>query len=189
MEKGDFPRVTWNEVVDHFVKELRIDAEWMHRDDENEVLSWWPGFLRQEIRADAQGDFSPDSTDNWIRVTVSTKIAEADPDTATKLTTDFADSYFLGGFFHRDGVIEMSSSLMLNPLCRGLLDWLHNAALIQATVAHELAGEWLDMPGVEILVSEHPTNGTRWQPDELLQIFGGNEFTLDLGSLARSWFP
>lgn len=178
-----FPPVTWDEVVDHFVKELRTDTEWMDLSPEAKVLSWWPGFLRQEIRVGAEGNYSPDSTENWIRVTVSTKIAKTDPDTATRLVKEFADSYFLGGFFHFDGVIQMSRSLVLNPLCRELLHWLHNAALIQASVAHEMAAEWLDTPGLEMLVSEHPVNGTRWKLDELLEFFMGSEFSASLGSL------
>lgn len=180
---GTFPKVTWNEVMQHFIRELRIDSEWMYIPDNEEVLSWWPGFLRQDIRADASGDYDPNSTDNWIRVTVSTKIAKTDAENATRLVGEYAEYFSLGGLFHRDGIIELSTSLMLNPLCRDLLHWLHNAALIQATVAHELAGEWLDTPNIDILVTQHPLNGTRWQPDELLQIFGGSDFTLDLGSL------
>ena len=59
-----------------------------------------------------------------------------------------------------------------------MLTAFHQAALIQATVAHEVANNHRSTPGVTILSSAHPQSGPRREPDELLAIYSGDVCSL-----------
>jgi hypothetical protein len=55
-----------------------------------------------------------------------------------------------------------------------MLTAFHQAVLIQATVAHEVASNYRATPGVTVLDSSHPQSGPRHKPDELLAIYSGD---------------
>jgi hypothetical protein len=59
-----------------------------------------------------------------------------------------------------------------------MLAAFHQAALIQATVAHEVASNRRATPGVTIMASSHPQAGPRNEPDELLAIYSGDVCSL-----------
>jgi hypothetical protein len=61
-----------------------------------------------------------------------------------------------------------------------LLDRFHIAALIQATVAHQLAEAYGSQSGVTVLSSVHPRSGARHEPDELLQIYASDTITIPI---------
>lgn len=171
-----FPQVTWAEVHDHFKSRLSIDKQWSVSDQSS--LTWWPWFLKQRISVESQGVFEGDSGDNWMRIQVDTPIASAPEDLALELVAEANSRFPLGSFTSSEGTIRVGSTLALNPLCRGLLSLLHEQALAQAVVAHELALEWDGLEGVEVRTSAHPTSGPRNEPDELLGIYSGETYSL-----------
>ena len=176
--RTSFPPVSWREVQDHFVQRLSIDAEWSALEDE--CLTWWPWFLAQQISVDSAGVFDDSSGENWMRIRTRIAIATAPEEVALKLVAQANMDYPFGVFMYEDGCIFLGSTLALNPQCRGLLILLHHQALIQAAVAHKFALDHRDLEGFAPCVSLHPSSGLRQVPDELLSIYGGEEFSLEL---------
>lgn len=176
--RSDFPLVSWDEVRDHFLQKLFIDAGWSVLDETS--FTWWPWFLEQRISLESTGTFDGDGGDNWVRIKVETPIAEAPREVALDLIARTNLEFPFGVFTYDDGRINIGSTLMLNPECRGLLTLLHHQALIQAAVAHEVALRADQLEGVEPCVSAHPSSGLRQSPDELLSIYQGDRFSLDL---------
>lgn len=97
---------------------------------------------------------------------------------ALQIAAEANRQFPFGAFIIQDGVVRATSSVALNPLCRGMLAAFHQAALIQATVAHEVANNHRATPGVTIMASSHPQSGPRHEPDELLAIYSGDVCSL-----------
>lgn len=171
-----FPRVTWSEVHDHFMSRLSIDEQWTVEEDSS--LTWWPWFLQQRISVESQGAFEGDSGDNWMRIQLDIPIASAPEHLALGLVAEANSIFPLGSFTYTQGTLRVGSTLALNPLCRNLLSLLHEQALAQVVVAHELALEWDRLDGVEVLTSAHPASGPRSEPDELMGIYSGDTYSL-----------
>jgi hypothetical protein len=171
IDAQNFPPVTWGEVREHLVTRLFMDTEWLT--DSDESLTWWPWFLPQRIYVADSGVWQSDHEDNFLHLVARTQIAEVDEDLGLELCRIGNDEFALGAFVWDEGVLSVVSSLSLNPLCRGLLDWFHEAALAQVTAAHLVAQNLVDDDRVRLLFSAHPQSGFREQPDELLSIFAG----------------
>jgi hypothetical protein len=173
VDDGDFPPVTWDEVHEHLVRRLFIDDEW--RVDGDRRFAWWAWFLKQEIAVTATGEaFKPGRSDALMRITATTETLQvADEALGLQIVAEANRQFPFGAFILQDGVVRATSSVVLNPLCRGMLMAFHQAALIQATVAHEVASNCRAVPGVTILASSHPQSGPRHEPDELLAIYSG----------------
>jgi hypothetical protein len=174
-----FPPVNWQEVQDHLLRHLQIDPEWSVV--ENERLTWWPWLLPQVISVTGRGIYEEGSTDNFLRVTATTEVCTVDDaELGFALAEDANEDFPFGAFIFGDGILSATSSLALNPFCRPLLDQLRSAALIQTTLAHQLAEQLADRsrssPEVTVLGSPHPQSGWREEPDELLRIYGGDTF-------------
>jgi hypothetical protein len=177
-------KVTWADVREHMINRLMIDAEW--KVDGDEEFTWWPTPFAQRVAVSSAGDF--DDGENWIRVTASTAIASADEDLGVRLAFDYAHWYPVGALIWNEGWLSLTTSLSLNPRCRGLLDWLHQAALIQAAVALRLASEWRDTDGIELSESAHPESGPRHDADELVEIYACDRFGLQSVSDVRKCY-
>ena len=164
--------VLWAEVTDHLIKRLFMDDEWQTLEDG--ILSWWPWFLSQTFTLTHAGYYGgPHSAENrWMTVTSNIDIARLPEDAGVKLASDVNATFPLGAVVYEDGMLSMRGCLTLNNLCRNLLPWFHEAALAQATVAHDLA-LFLRDRGYEPSVSGHPASGLRDEPDELLSFFAG----------------
>jgi hypothetical protein len=166
-------------VQDHLVRHLQIDPEWSLLEDDR--LTWWPWLLPQVISVTGQGTYEEGSTDNLLRITATTEVCTVDDaEFGLSLAEEANEGFPFGAFIFSDGILRVTSSLALNPLCRPLLYQLRSAALIQTTLAHELAqqleGRSDSTPDVVVLGSAHPETGWRQEPDELLRIYGGDTF-------------
>ncbi len=177
-DDGDYPPVTWHEVREHLTRRLFIDDEW--RVDHDQGFSWWPWFLRQDVAVAATDRGTGfDRPDALLRVTATTETVKV-PDEASglHLVAEANRTFPYGAFILRDRTVVATSSVALNPLCRGMLTAFHQAMFVQATVAHQIADAYVSEPGVEILASDHPRSGVRAEPDELLGIYVGDECRL-----------
>jgi len=171
-DDAHFPPVTWAEVRDHITAQLLIDDEW--RVDDEASLTWWPWFLHQTIYVDAEGEWEDDEPgQNFLHVVARTNVGRVEKDLGLEICAAWNADFPLGAFVWDDGVLFVISTLSLNPLCRELLPWFHEAVLAQATFAHLAALQLRENPGVEILATGHPQTGAREEPDELLSIFAG----------------
>ena len=179
-------------LIQHLVRRLFIDDEW--RVDGDQRFSWWAWFLKQEIAVTATDAGSePGRPDELMRITAATETLQvADEGLGLQIVAEANRQFPYGAFILQGDVVRATSSVALNPMCRGMLTAFHQAALVQATVAHEVANNYRDVPGVTILASDHPKSGLRRDPDELLAIYSGDVcglppregFTTDL-SVAR----
>ena len=117
-----------------------------------------------------------------MRVTATTETLQvADEALGLQIVMEANRQFPYGAFILRDGIVRATSSVALNPLCRGMLTAFHQAVLIQATVAHEVAISFGDAPGATVsLASSHPQSGPREDPDELLEIYSGEVCSLPL---------
>ena len=177
-DDGDYPPITWQEAREHLIRRLFIDDEW--RVDHDQGFSWWPWFLRQDVAVAATDQGTGiDRPDTLLRVTATTETVRV-PDEATglHLVAEANRTFPFGAFILRDRTVVATSSVALNPLCRGMLTAFHQAMLVQATAAHQIADSYVSEPGVEILASDHPRSGARAEPDELLRIYAGDECAL-----------
>jgi hypothetical protein len=176
----DYPPVTWLEVHEHLVRRLFIDDEW--RVDDDQRFSWWPGFLRQDVAVTATDSGSATARpDALLRVRATTEVLQVREEAlGLQIVAEANRQFPYGAFILRDHTIVATSSVALNPMCRGMLNAFHQAMLVQATVAHELAVQHREAPGVSILASSHPRSGRRDDPDDLLQIYAGEESALPL---------
>ena len=173
-----FPPVTWEEVHEHLVRRLFIDDEW--RVDGDQRFAWWAWFLKQEVAVTATDTgLEPGRPDALMRVTAMTDTLQvADEALGLQIVAEANRQFPSGAFILQDGVVRATSSVALNPQCRGMLTAFHQAALIQATVAHEVANSRRSTPGVTILSSDHPRSGPRREPDELLEFYAGDTCSL-----------
>ena len=164
VDDENFPPVTWEEVREHLVRRLFIDDEW--RVDGNHRFSWWAWFLKQEIAVTATDAGSePGRQDALMRITATTETLQvADEALGLQIVAEANRQFPYGAFILQDDVVRATSSVALNPICRGMLTAFHQAALIQATVAHEVANNYRDVPGVTIMASDHPKSGPRRVP-------------------------
>lgn len=178
--RDEFPRVTWEEVRDHLVQRLIMDAEWIV--EQADHLVWWPTPLPMSIRVIDSGEF-PDSPDNWLRVSGTTRIAVVEEGLGRELMGEYNADYPVGSFVYVDGAIYLTTIYAINPRNRSLLCWFHQALLIQAASALGLAAEWAEFDGVEIPRLPHPISGERDDVDELVRIYGRDElnYSVDLG--------
>ena len=178
VDDENFPPITWEEVREHLVQRLFIDDAW--RVDGSQQFAWWPWFLRQEVAVTATDPgLKPGRPDALTRITATTEtLRVTDKALGLRIVAEANRKFPLGAFILQDDVVRATSSVALNPLCRGMLTALHQAALIQVIIAHEIANNYRDLPGVTVLESSHPQSGPRHQPDELLAIYSGETCSL-----------
>jgi hypothetical protein len=166
--------VTWWEVRSHLQSRLMMDAPWL--DEYDNGMTWWPTRLPMTVEVRETGMF--DEHDNWLRIHAETALAATDnTDLGIALTADYRHRFPMGALIYEDGLLKLSCTLALNPLCRSMLVPFHTAVLMQAAVASELAEEWaevedLDFPPGDVLA--HPTSGVRDDVDELVEIYRGD---------------
>lgn len=179
----EFPRVTWSEVRDHLKERLMMDAEWTVEGPDR--LVWWPTPLPTTIEVIDEGDF-PNSSENWLRVSGSTLIAQTDEALGRKLASEHLEEYPVGALVYSEGTLRLQTTYSFNPRNRTLLAWFHQALLIQAAVALRLATSWYDLDGVTVGTTPHPTSGEREDVDELVHIYGREELNFSIDDLAMS---
>lgn len=176
--RSEFPRVSWEEARDHIVKRLLIDDAYILHIENG--FHWWPGFLRQDVFVECQGEYGQGSNDNWLKLVGETKLAFVEE---TELGISLADqingSFVHGAAVYRDGILILRTAYVFNPLNRGLLKVFHEQLLAQITLAHEFAVQWEQLAGIEFCLSHHPESGQREGPDELLDIYWGPQFSDD----------
>lgn len=172
---GGFPPVSWTEVRDHLVTRLMMDAEWIAEAPDR--LWWWPTPLPMDITVIGSGTFEG-SSENWLRVSGSTLVAEVDETLGRQLATVHNGDFPVGTVTYRDGGLHLTTIYCCNPRNRGLLSWFHQALLIQAGHALDLAARLSEMDGVLVPTPPHPSSGTRDDVDELVRIYGGDGLSL-----------
>ena len=169
-----FPRVSWEEARDHIVKRLLIDDDAVLLVDKG--LHWWPGFLRQDVYIAQEGEYGQGSQDNWLQLVGETHLAFVnEPDLGFSLADQINGVFVHGAAIYIDDVVLLRTAYVFNPLNRGLLKVFHEQLLAQITLAHEFATKWENLSGIEICLSHHPETGPREKPDELLNIYWGDE--------------
>ena len=183
--EGEFPRVTWDELREHLVTRLMMDPEWIV--DGPDRLDWWPTPLPMMIQVLDEGTF-PDSTENWLRVSGSTRIADVEESLGRQLASEYAPDYPVGALIYQDGALYLTTIYSFNPRNRTLLDWFHESLLIQSAVALELAREWTDIDGIAVDTPPHPSSGVRDDVDDLVRIYEGDELGVDTREAALEHF-
>lgn len=193
----------WARIADTFHLALNLDPQWHVVN--NDSITWWPNFLSQTIEAESFSivDVDPDSFVN-IRVTLTTPIClYVDQEWADEIC--HGENTFLpyGAFIARDGLLNLTASIIISPLNFDMTQLLHEIALVHVAAATTLAYQITDanMGGVTVVTSEHPVSGPRAIPDELARVFMKDHlsrshlFTEDLDlalreslPLVKSWF-
>ncbi len=167
------PPVTWSEVPEHLIRRLFMDPEWIVQEEAR--LTWWPWFLAQSFSLTSAGYFGEgDDRDPWLTVTANIDIAQVPEDVGLQLASEVNNTFPLGAVVYDEPVLAMRSTLTLSSLNRNMLRLFHEAALAQATVAHEVA-LFLQDRGFEVCESAHPSTGLRAEADEMLNFFAGSE--------------
>ena len=175
-DRSDFPPVTWREIRDEFVLRLMIEDEWMV--DSEDSLTWWPGLVPQKLYVSSRIEIEVDDvTETLIRVTVESELGQAtDRAKALSVVADLMIDYPFGSFVVLDdNTVLAVASVAIYGYSRSLIGLLTEEALVQATIAQELALKLGDAGVVESTVSVHPVSGRRDVTDELVQNIYGNE--------------
>ena len=199
----DLARDFWSRIAETFHLALNFDSQWHVVNDDS--ITWWPNFLSQTIEAESFSivDVDPDSYVT-IRVTLTTPIClYVDREWADEIC--HSENTFLpyGAFIARDGLLNLTASVIISPLNFDMTQLLHEIALVHVAAATTLAYQITDanVEGVTVVTSEHPVSGPRAIPDELARVFMKDHFsrshlfTEDLDSalreslpLVKSWF-
>ena len=174
---ASWPAVSWKEIRDHLVGRLMMDEEWIV--DTPNQLVWWPSPLPVSVRVVEQGSF-PGSTENWIQVSASTRIAVVEEELGRELACDLNNRFRVGALVYLEDSLHLITNYAFNPRNRSLLAWFHQAILIQASTALDLVGEVSHIKGVEIPSIQHPTSGERFDVDELVDIYGTEQLNFDV---------
>jgi hypothetical protein len=165
-------------LVDWIYDQMQIDTEWSHREDRS--FAWWPNELCQKVWAEP--------------VRTSMDVGVCCVRAETELFSDVSASE---GLFAILGALNMAANLnalVFRSDSRTIvlassvyahaqnIDWLklmlQHAVAIQAAEAQAYlqliasAYERNELPCPQLAVSEHPVNGPRSQPDEMLNIIG-----------------
>ncbi|WP_460599415.1 hypothetical protein [Flexivirga lutea] len=167
-----------------------MDAEWFHMWQNG--LMWWPGPLPQRIQE--VGSVEHDSTDRTIVLEATTDVfyIPEDEELGAYVAKVLNDDFYFGSFYWSDDVLRVSTSLAWNNDCRELLTVFRQACLQQTTRANQVALAYLGIaseldpaprspfPDAEFIVCEqpHPTQGMRFDVDEMLTIYAGAQTAL-----------
>lgn len=169
--------VSWSEVRDHLVSRLMMDAEWTVQTESS--LSWWPTPLVMHIDVVEEGQF-PNSNENWIRVRAMTPIALMDEERGRAIASEYSPDYPVGALVFSEGELSLQTVLSLNPRNRGLLSWFHESILIQSATALSLAVSLQEAEAATVPQSPHPVSGIRSGVDDLVRIYGGETFAMQV---------
>ena len=183
--EGEFPRVTWDELREHLITRLMMDPEWIV--DGPDRLDWWPTPLPMTIQVLDEGTF-PDSTENWLRLSGATRIADVEESLGRQLASEYAPDYPVGALIYQEDALYLTTIYSFNPRNRTLLYWFHESLLIQSAIALEFAREWSGLDGIAISTRPHPSSGVRDDVDDLVRIYEGDQFGLDVREIALEHF-
>ena len=150
-------------------------------------LTWWPSPLPMKIRVIGTGEFR-NSGGFWLRVEGTTLIALVEESVGRQLANEYKTDYPVGALVYRDGGLHLTTICCFNAFNRSLLPWFHEALLIQAGVALDLVGEWMSIDGLTVASPPHPLSGERSDVDELVTIYGGEEFRGEFNNSALERF-
>ena len=174
-----FPPVTWHEIRDHVVSRLMIDEKWMV--EEPDSITWWPWFLPQSIYVSSRVEMKTEDLDEiGLRITVETVLGMAlDRSRALDAIADLMIDYPFGSLVVLDdNRVAALSSVFVYSLSKGMLTLLHEEALIQATLATDLARRLETQGVISITPLPHPESGMREAPDELVaNVYGAEVFS------------
>ena len=182
-----FPPVTWPEIRDHLVNRLMIDEKWMM--EGSDEITWWPWFLPQSIYVSSRVEMKTEELDEvGLRITIETFLGTAlDRNQALDAVADLMIDYPFGSLVVLDdNRVAALSSVFIYSLSKGMLTLLHDAALIQATFATDLAQRLESQGVISVSPPPHPKSGTRETPDELVaNVYGTEVFSplLDISHL------
>lgn len=175
-DRSNFPPVIWREIRDEFVRRLMIEDEWIVESEDS--LTWWPGLVPQKVYVSSRVEIEVDSEkETLIRVTVESELGRAkDRAKALEVVADLMIDYPFGSFVVLDdNTVLAIASVAIYGYSRSLIGLLTEEALVQATIAQELAPKLEGAGVVESTVSAHPVSGRRDVSDELVQSIYGNE--------------
>lgn len=177
-----FARIEWPEIQQHMKARLLIDEEWFLEDANS--FKWWPWFLSQDVYVSEIIEIDPDGVpDQVVRVTVETELGyPTDAEEILKVVNELNNQYPFGSFLVIDGILLVTFSIGLNSRSRTLMTLLHNNALIQAIVAHDVARTLEEKGLIAIKYSDHPSSGRREDPDDLLSFYESSQFVIDESS-------
>lgn len=176
-----FPPVTWHEIRDHLVNRLMIDDEWMV--EGSDEITWWPWFLPQSIYVSSRVEMkTKELNEIGLRITVETFLGTAiDRDQALDAVADLMIDYPFGSLVVLDdNRVAALSSVFIYSLSKGMLTLLQEEALIQATMAAEIAQRLESRGVISMSPLPHPKSGVREIPDELVANVYGAEVFLPL---------
>lgn len=177
VETDEFAPVSWAEVRDHLVRRLMIDAEWMAETESS--LSWWPTPLVMHIEVIEEDQF-PNSHENWIQVRATMPIASFDEERGRVIASEYSPDFPVGAVVFSDGELSLQTIFSLNPRNRGLLSWFHESILIQSATALSIAVSLQETEGATITQLPHPVSGFRSGVDELVRVYGGEAFGMEI---------
>lgn len=171
---------TWVEVRERLVSRLLIDEEWLL--DGDGELTWWPWFLPQHVtsRVVRQQNFDGSAT-GVLRLEATTVVLRVAEDARAHAIVEAANARFpFGTFVWEEGLVRARTSVVVRVAGSTLPAHFVHACLVQATVAHDVALEFGEDPGVSVPRIDHPTSGSRWTADELLGVFGGEAMGIEM---------
>lgn len=190
IEESDEAPVRWGEVASTLAGDLMMDAEWSQSWPDG--LMWWPGPLPQRIEKVASIDHGDQDWTIILEATTDVFYIPGDDELGARVAKVLNDDFFFGSFFWSDDVLRAKTSLAWNRNCREMLTVFRQACLQQATRANQVALAYLGIqspldpeprspfPDDDFIVCEqpHPTQGMRFDVDEMLTIYSGPQTPL-----------
>ena len=173
-----FEQFLWDGISQEFCKRLMIDEEWIVREDES--LTWWPSNLPQTVFVSEKISIEPDGIPDVVtRVTVETELGRTVDEVAVLAElVDINIDFPFGSFLLIDGMVLATFSVCFNSRNKTLIRLFCDDAIIQTTVAHEVGRRLSDKGLVELNEKPHPVSGLRTTPDEFLELYKNEDFSV-----------
>lgn len=150
-------------------EQLRVDEEWSLKTSGG--FAWWAHQHRQRIEV-ISSEVGP-AGDNVYHVRVETELIrnlKLSDKALTGIQLLMSEASMAGPVYdHETGILSLSSLVAVHERIR---DWMSPlisvAAMLQISVAQRVGAQIAEFMGGHSAISEHPMNGFREEPDELV---------------------